>query len=107
LFLIFGFFFSDYFPKAMSNPSERTPLINDIQIQSHSSGSVVSYSFSQHNCANVTMKDRSAAQSTKKKLWFAVALACCFFITELIAGYFANSLGKSDMDNDVWRLLMI
>jgi zinc transporter 2/zinc transporter 4 len=91
----------------MSNPSERTPLINDIQIQSHPSGSVVSYSFSQHNCANVTMKDRSAAQSTKKKLWFAVVMACCFFITELIAGYFANSLGKNDMDNYVWRLLMI
>lgn len=78
----------------MSNPTknlEREPLLN-----SHTTGgSVVSYTVSsQQNCSNVTLKDRSAAQSTKRKLWFAVCLACCFFATELVAGYFANSLGK-------------
>lgn len=58
------------------------------------SGSVVSYTVSQQNCSNNTLKDRTAASSTKRKLWFAVGLACCFFATELVAGYFANSLGN-------------
>jgi zinc transporter 2/zinc transporter 4 len=73
--------------------SERTPLL--FPTNSQSGGSVVSYTISQKNCTNVTLKDRSAAQSTKRKLWFAVGLACVFFTTELIAGYFANSLGKN------------
>lgn len=73
--------------------SERSPLL--YSVDSHSGGgSVVSYSTSQKNCTNVTLKDRSEAQSTKRKLWFAVGLACVFFATELVAGYFANSLGK-------------
>ncbi|KAL7318968.1 hypothetical protein PS15m_002149 [Mucor circinelloides] len=86
----------------MSNPTknlEREPLLN-----SHTTGgSVVSYTVSsQQNCSNVTLKDRSAAQSTKKKLWFAVCLACCFFATELVAGYFANSLA---LMSDAFHLL--
>lgn len=71
--------------------SERTPLVHT---QAASGGSVVSYTLPQTNCANVTLKDRSSASSTKRKLWFAVVLACVFFATELVAGYFANSLGN-------------
>ena len=74
--------------------TERTPLLVPVNAVANSSGSVVSYTVSQRNCSNNTTKDRSAATSTKRKLWFAVCLACCFFATELIAGYFANSLGK-------------
>jgi hypothetical protein len=66
-------------------PDERTPLVND-----ESLGSIVTYTF----CSNGASGDRSAATSTKRKLWFAVVLATCFFITELIAGYYANSLGR-------------
>lgn len=72
--------------------AERTPLL--FPVNSQTGGSVVSYTVTQKNCKNVTLKDRSEAQSTKRKLWFAVALACVFFATELVAGYFANSLGK-------------
>lgn len=68
--------------------SESEPLLG----VSLPNGSVVSYTYK--NCSNLTSKDRAAAKSTKRKLWFAVTLACCFFVTELIAGYFANSLGK-------------
>lgn len=74
----------------MSKSVEREPLL-DTQA---TGGSVVSYTVTQQNCSNVTLKDRSAARSTKRKLWFAVCLACCFFATELVAGYFANSLGR-------------
>jgi Co/Zn/Cd efflux system component len=74
--------------------SEREPLLSPIHTRNDSSGSVVSYMIAPQNCTNVTMKDRAQASSTKKKLWFAVCLACCFFATELVAGYFANSLGK-------------
>jgi zinc transporter 2/zinc transporter 4 len=75
----------------MSN--ERSPLL--FPVNSHSGDSVISYNTSQKNCTNITLKDRSEAQSTKRKLWFAVGLACVFFATELVAGYFANSLGKN------------
>lgn len=81
-----------------STSSEREPLLSSGHSHAHTthkrSGSVVSYTISPQNCSNVTLKDRSAAKSTKRKLWFAVGLACCFFATELVAGYFANSLGK-------------
>ncbi|EIE83804.1 hypothetical protein RO3G_08509 [Rhizopus delemar RA 99-880] len=80
--------------------SERTPLL--FPTNSQSGGSVVSYTISQKNCTNITLKDRSAAQSTKRKLWFAVGLACVFFTTELIAGYFANSLA---LMSDAFHLL--
>lgn len=78
----------------MANTSaEREPLLSPIHTQTASGGSVVSYTIAQQNCSNVTLKDRAQASSTKRKLWFAVCLACCFFATELVAGYFANSLG--------------
>lgn len=73
--------------------SEREPLLAPIGTLPLN-GSVVSYTITQKNCSNLTLKDRAAAKSTKRKLWFAVCLACCFFATELVAGYFANSLGN-------------
>ncbi|KAI7900080.1 cation efflux protein [Cokeromyces recurvatus] len=79
--------------------SERAPLLG---AQLPSDGNVVSYTYTQQNCTNVTLKDRSAAALTKKKLWFAVGLACLFFTTELIAGYFANSLA---LMSDAFHLL--
>ncbi|KAG1472010.1 hypothetical protein G6F56_001795 [Rhizopus delemar] len=79
---------------------ERTALL--FPTNSQSGGSVVSYTVSQKNCSNVTLKDRSEAQSTKRKLWFAVGLACMFFATELLAGYFANSLA---LMSDAFHLL--
>ncbi|KAI8642419.1 cation efflux protein [Parasitella parasitica] len=85
----------------MSNSAknlEREPLLNT----QTTGGSVVSYTVTQQNCSNVTLKDRTAAQSTKRKLWFAVCLACCFFATELVAGYFANSLA---LMSDAFHLL--
>ncbi|CAO3638621.1 unnamed protein product [Mucor hiemalis] len=84
------------------NSSERTPLLVPVHTVAKPSGSVVSYTVSQQNCSNNTLKDRSAASSTKKKLWFAVGLACCFFATELVAGYFANSLA---LMSDAFHLL--
>ncbi|KAI8880434.1 cation efflux protein [Backusella circina FSU 941] len=75
-------------------PNERTPLVND-----ESRGSIVAYTT---NCSNITSGERSTAKSTKRKLWFAVILATCFFITELIAGYFANSLA---LMSDAFHLL--
>ncbi|ORE08700.1 cation efflux protein [Rhizopus microsporus var. microsporus] len=80
--------------------AERTPLL--FPVNSQTGGSVVSYTVTQKNCKNVTLKDRSEAQSTKRKLWFAVALACVFFATELVAGYFANSLA---LMSDAFHLL--
>ncbi|KAG0738049.1 hypothetical protein G6F57_002663 [Rhizopus arrhizus] len=82
----------------MSN--ERSPLL--FPVNSHSGDSVISYNTSQKNCTNITLKDRSEAQSTKRKLWFAVGLACVFFATELVAGYFANSLA---LMSDAFHLL--
>ncbi|KAI8058705.1 cation efflux protein [Gilbertella persicaria] len=86
-----------------STYSEREPLLSaPIHNQASSGGSVVSYTISQQNCSNITLKDRSTTNSTKRKLWFAVGLACCFFATELIAGYFANSLA---LMSDAFHLL--
>lgn len=76
-----------------STSDEREPLLQPITTLPLPNGSVVSYTITQKNCSNLTLKDRSTAKSTKRKLWFAVCLACCFFATELAAGYFANSLG--------------
>ncbi|KAI9478662.1 MAG: cation efflux protein [Benjaminiella poitrasii] len=84
----------------MSNlSSERTPLLDP---QTPNDRNVVSYTYSQQNCTNVTLKDRTAAVTTKRKLWFAVGLACAFFATELVAGYFANSLA---LMSDAFHLL--
>ncbi|KAI9275575.1 cation efflux family-domain-containing protein [Phascolomyces articulosus] len=65
-------------------------------------GSIVSYTKINQKCANVSNRDGGAASSTKKKLWFATALALVFFTTELIAGYFANSLA---LMSDAFHLL--
>lgn len=78
--------------------NEHTPLIPPTEDQHgrrrSRRGSVVSYTFSNRKCANVTGKDAIAAKSTKRKLFFATTLALLFFAGELAAGYFANSLGK-------------
>lgn len=76
----------------MSTDNERTPLIQHHD-QRRSSGSITPSS-SMTACANGAAKNIQQARSTKRKLWFAVSLACMFFVTELVAGYFANSLGK-------------
>ena len=76
---------------------ETSPLVISNDPSSFSrvrSGSIVSYTMINQKCANVSSRDNNAARSTKNKLWFATALALVFFTTELIAGYFANSLGK-------------
>lgn len=76
-------------------PSENTPLIPPSDTSSHRRrGSVVSYTYQSQECANVTTKDQGAAKSTKRKLILATGLALLFFATELVCGYFANSLGK-------------
>jgi Co/Zn/Cd efflux system component len=61
--------------------TEHTPLIQGNNV-------IVDYVSS---CANLASK---ADSSTKKKLAFATGIALIFFATELVAGYFANSLGK-------------
>lgn len=92
--ICFSFQHSNKMSHSNNGSSERTPLLVPVNTVTMPSGSVVSYTVSQQNCSNNTLKDRTAANSTKRKLWFAVGLACCFFATELVAGYFANSLGK-------------
>lgn len=80
--------------------NENTPLIpstehvNTRPTTRARAGSVVSYTYVNSQCANVSNKDNNAQQSTKRKLLFATVLALLFFTAELIAGYFANSLGK-------------
>lgn len=46
------------------------------------------------SCTNLASKSDSSAKSTKRRLAFATAIALAFFATELVAGYFANSLGE-------------
>lgn len=79
--------------------NENTPLIPQTEhVNTRSTraraGSVVSYTYVNSQCANVSNKDNNAQQSTKRKLVFATVLALLFFTAELIAGYFANSLGN-------------
>ncbi|OAD77933.1 hypothetical protein PHYBLDRAFT_108350 [Phycomyces blakesleeanus NRRL 1555(-)] len=54
------------------------------------------------SCSNITAKNSDNARSTKRKLMFATALALVFFGTELVAGYFANSLA---LMSDAFHLL--
>ena len=63
--------------------TERTPLVYN--------ASTIRSSPTLSSCANIHGKGQD--QSTKKRLWAAVSLAVLFFATELVAGYFANSLG--------------
>lgn len=79
--------------------NENTPLIPQTEhVNTRSTraraGSVVSYTYVNSQCANVSNKNNNAQQSTKRKLVFATVLALLFFTAELIAGYFANSLGN-------------
>ncbi|CDH60091.1 zinc transporter 2-like [Lichtheimia corymbifera JMRC:FSU:9682] len=87
----------------MSTDNERTPLIqhHDHHRASTTSGSITPSS-SMTACANGAAKNVQEARSTKRKLWFAVSLACMFFVTELVAGYFANSLA---LMSDAFHLL--
>ncbi|KAG0167105.1 hypothetical protein DFQ28_006671 [Apophysomyces sp. BC1034] len=83
---------------------EQTPLTHTHgERRSSLSGSVVSYSFpNSSSCANITSKNSDVAKSTKRKLLFATAVALVFFATELVAGYFANSLA---LMSDAFHLL--
>jgi Co/Zn/Cd efflux system component len=72
--------------------SERTPLLSP-----NTSGQttpVNSRAPSTRSCVNDNSKDNNASNSTKWKLLFATVVALLFFVTELVAGYYANSLGK-------------
>jgi hypothetical protein len=72
--------------------SERTPLLSP-----NASGQttpVNSRAPSTRSCVNDNSKDSNANNSTKWRLLFATVVALLFFVTELVAGYFANSLGK-------------
>ncbi|GAB5590819.1 hypothetical protein Unana1_05719 [Umbelopsis nana] len=80
--------------------SERTPLLS-----ANNSGQttpVNSRAPSTRSCVNDTTKDNVTASSTKKRLLFATVMALMFFATELVAGYFANSLA---LMSDAFHLL--
>jgi hypothetical protein len=46
------------------------------------------------SCSQTALLKNNDAQATKRKLIFACTLAFFFFITEVTAGYLANSLGR-------------
>ncbi|KAG2181331.1 hypothetical protein INT43_008914 [Umbelopsis isabellina] len=80
--------------------SERTPLLS-----ANASGQttpVHSRAASTRSCVNDGTKTTSTASSTKKRLLFATVMALLFFVTELVAGYFANSLA---LMSDAFHLL--
>ncbi|KAI8973846.1 cation efflux protein [Pilobolus umbonatus] len=77
-------------PHDISLVNENTPLI-DSQQHYHVS-----------SCSNLTSKADSSASSTKKRLIIATTVALLFFATELVAGYFANSLA---LMSDAFHLL--
>ncbi|KAI9313566.1 cation efflux family-domain-containing protein [Dichotomocladium elegans] len=54
-----------------------------------------------HNHTSPTIRSQNTL-STRRKLWFAVCMATLFFTTELVAGYFANSLA---LMSDAFHLL--
>lgn len=66
--------------------NERSPLLQ--HGHHHESEGVIS------TCSNMNTKEDSSAKSTKRRLAIATTIALLFFATELVAGYFANSLGK-------------
>lgn len=72
--------------------SESTPLLSPET--SGQTTPVNSRAASTRSCVNDSSKDNATASSTKKRLLFATVMALMFFVTELVAGYFANSLGK-------------
>jgi Co/Zn/Cd efflux system component len=70
--------------------TEHTPLIQG-------SNAVINSS----SCTNLASKEDSSAKSTKRRLAMATGLAIFFFATELVAGYFANSLGRHILRDDL------
>lgn len=72
-----------------SHDNEHTPLIHQ---HGHNHGSTVIAN--SNSCSNMASKEDSSAKSTKRRLAIATTIALLFFATELVAGYFANSLGK-------------
>lgn len=69
--------------------NEHTPLIHP-----HDQATNGTIIINSNPCINMVIKtDSSANKSTKRKLAIATTIALLFFATELIAGYFANSLG--------------
>ncbi|KAI7862115.1 cation efflux protein [Spinellus fusiger] len=82
-----------------SSADEHTPLTSHTPL----TGSVVTYTSPNVSaCSNITAKNSQNTRSTKRKLMFATCLALLFFATELIAGYFANSLA---LMSDAFHLL--
>ncbi|KAI8575653.1 hypothetical protein K450DRAFT_260866 [Umbelopsis ramanniana AG] len=80
--------------------SERTPLLSP-----NASGQttpVNSRAPSTRSCVNDNSKDNNTTNSTKWRLLFATVVALLFFVTELVAGYFANSLA---LMSDAFHLL--
>ncbi|KAI8148951.1 cation efflux protein [Fennellomyces sp. T-0311] len=90
-------------PSEREEAEETTPLVvNSPTFNRGRSGSIVSYTMINQKCANVSNRNGDAARSTKRKLLFATILALVFFTTELVAGYFANSLA---LMSDAFHLL--
>ncbi|KAG2177500.1 hypothetical protein INT44_008011 [Umbelopsis vinacea] len=80
--------------------SERTPLLSP-----NGSGQttpVNSRAPSTRSCVNDNSKETNTSNSTKWRLLFATVVALLFFATELVAGYFANSLA---LMSDAFHLL--
>ncbi|KAI7895376.1 cation efflux protein [Mucor mucedo] len=73
--------------------TEHSPLISH-HGHNHGSSAII------NNCSN--QKEDSSAKSTKKRLAIASTIALAFFATELVAGYFANSLA---LMSDAFHLL--
>lgn len=78
--------------------NEHTPLIHQHE-HSHGSTAVVK----SNSCLNMASKEDFTAKSTKRRLAIATTIALLFFATELIAGYFANSLGKTKKQKCVYN----
>lgn len=72
---------------AHDHSNERSPLIQPGH--NHGSGII-------NTCSNMNTKEDSSAKSTKRRLAIATSIALVFFATELVAGYFANSLGNNN-----------
>ncbi|KAI8387310.1 cation efflux protein [Blakeslea trispora] len=70
--------------------TEHTPLIRPNELHNSSS------------CSNLASKSELVNKSTKRKLTIATSIALVFFATELVAGYFANSLA---LMSDAFHLL--
>ncbi|GAA5814277.1 hypothetical protein MFLAVUS_007771 [Mucor flavus] len=79
---------------AHDHSNERSPLIQ--HGHNHGSEGIL------NTCSNMNTKEDSSAKSTKRRLAIATSIALVFFATELVAGYFANSLA---LMSDAFHLL--